>query len=97
MTDTQAEMEARLGDEDVAHVFLEFPDVNGMSRSKQVTSERFLESWESGFPVNMLLLVQTHRNEVPEDSGFGTEIGYGDGRLRPDPSTSSDWSNGPRP
>lgn len=87
MTDTPAQMEARLADEDLTHVFVEFPDVNGMSRSKQLTRDRFLETWESGIPVNLLLLVQTPRNEVPEDSGFGKEIGYGDGRLRPDPST----------
>lgn len=80
-------MEERLSEGDISHVFVEFADVNGMSRSKQLTTDRFLDVWTDGIPVNMLLLVQTHRNEVPKGSGFGEEIGYGDGVLRPDPST----------
>ena len=75
------------GLDEVTHVLLEFGDVNGISRSKQVTVEHFLSNWREGFPVNMLLLVQTPRNHVPEGSGYGTEIGYGDGRLRPDPDS----------
>ncbi|MBP2252400.1 glutamine synthetase [Halarchaeum solikamskense] len=87
MTDTQQTMAKRLEAADVRHVFVEFADVNGMSRSKQLTTERFLDVWEDGIPVNMLLLVQTTRNEVPSNSKFGEAIGYGDGILRPDPST----------
>lgn len=87
MTDAPTRMEERLGEDDLRHVFVEFADTNGMSRSKQFTADRFLEIWEDGIPVNMLLLVQTPRNEVPTDSGFGKEIGYGDGLLRPDPTT----------
>lgn len=75
------------GLDEVTHVLLEFGDVNGISRSKQVTVEHFLSNWREGFPVNMLLLVQTPRNRVPEGSGYGKEIGYGDGRLRPDPDS----------
>lgn len=71
----------------VRHVYLEFCDLNGISRSKQVAVEYFRESWQTGFPVNMLLLVQTARNHVPEGTGYGKEIEYGDGLLRPDPST----------
>lgn len=80
-------MEDRLADEELQHVFVEFADVNGLSRSKQLTADRFLDVWEAGIPVNMLLLVQTPRNEVPEGSGFGRSIGYGDGVLRPDPES----------
>ncbi|WP_136717766.1 glutamine synthetase family protein [Halorientalis salina] len=80
-------LEARIESADVDHVFVEFPDVNGISRSKQIRTEYFLDNWESGFPMNLLLLVQTPRSEVPEDSGFGEEIDFGDGTVHPDPST----------
>lgn len=80
-------MEERLEGEDLGHVFVEFADINGMSRSKQFTAARFREAWRSGFPVNMLLLVQTPRNDVPTGTGYGKEISYGDGVLRPDPAT----------
>lgn len=75
------------GLDDVRYVYLEFCDLNGISRSKQIGVERFREAWQAGFSVNMLLLVQTPRNHVPEGTGYGTEIGYGDGLLRPDLST----------
>ncbi|WP_343195720.1 glutamine synthetase family protein [Halovivax sp.] len=79
-------VEAVAGD-DVEHVFVEFADINGISRSKQLRADRFLEKWEEGFPMNLLVLVQTPRNDVPEGSGLGEEIGYGDGTLRPLPET----------
>ena len=44
-----------------------------------------------GFPVNMLLLVQTPRNHVPGGSGYGKEIGYGDGRLIRSCVIGTDW------
>jgi glutamine synthetase len=89
MTDERdgTRLEARIESADIDHVFVEFPDVNGISRSKQIRTEYFLDNWEAGFPMNLLLLVQTPRSEVPEDSGFGEEIGFGDGTLHPDPST----------
>ena len=79
-------MRALVGEVD--HVFVEFPDVNGISRSKQLRADRFLEAFEDGFPVNLLVLVQTPRNDVPKGSGLGEEIDYGDGRLRPRPATA---------
>jgi glutamine synthetase len=80
-------MERRIESEDLTHVFVEFPDINGISRSKQVRAEYFLDNWRSGFPMNMLLMVQTPQNEVPKETGFGEEINYGDATARPDPST----------
>jgi len=73
--------------DDTRYVYLEFCDLNGISRSKQVAADHFREQWEDGFAVNMLLLVQTPRNHVPSGTGYGKEIGYGDGLLRPDPAT----------
>jgi glutamine synthetase len=89
MTDNpgDVEMERRIESSDIDHVFVEFPDINGISRSKQLRADYFLDNWRDGFPMNMLLLVQTPRNEVPDGSGFGEEIDYGDGTVHPDPST----------
>ncbi|ELY91686.1 glutamate--ammonia ligase [Natrialba hulunbeirensis JCM 10989] len=77
-----------LSDPDIDHVFVEFPDINGISRTKQLRTDYFLDSWETGFPVNLLILAQTPRNAVPEGSGVGEEIDYGDGTLRPLPHTA---------
>ena len=35
--------------------------------------------------MNALLLVQTPRNDVPEDSGLGEAIDYGDATVHPQP------------
>ncbi|SEH18093.1 glutamine synthetase [Natronorubrum sediminis] len=77
-----------LSDPDIDHVFAEFSDINGISRTKQLRTDYFLDSWASGFSVNLLLLAQTPRNAVPEGSGVGEEIDYGDGTLRPIPHTA---------
>lgn len=77
-----------LSDPDIDHVFAEFSDINGISRTKQLRTDYFLDSWTSGFSVNLLLLAQTPRNAVPEGSGVGEEIDYGDGTLRPIPHTA---------
>lgn len=83
-TDRMIDLISREG---LEHVFVEFPDINGISRSKQVRADYFLETWEAGFPVNLLILAQTPRSEVPENSGVGEEIDYGDGLLRPIPES----------
>lgn len=80
-------MKNRIESVDIDHVFVEFPDINGISRSKQIRTEYFLKHCDSGFPMNLLLLVQTPRNEVPEDSGFGEKVNFGDGTVHPDAST----------
>lgn len=84
--DVAAMIEAVESDE-IEHVFVEFPDINGLSRSEQVRADAFLEGWNDGFSVNLLVLAQTPRNDVPEGSGLGAELGYGDGLLRPLPET----------
>lgn len=86
-TAPETSIEKYLDNEDVQNVFLEFCDLNGISRSKQVTADHFRKTWQSGFPINMLVLVQTPRNHIPNGTGYGEEIGYGDGMLRPDPTT----------
>jgi glutamine synthetase len=87
MTDPGTEMERRIETDGIDHVFVEFADLNGIARSKQITADYFLDSWESGFTMNLLLLVQTPRNAVPENSGYGAEVDYADGVVVPDPAT----------
>ncbi|OYR38540.1 MULTISPECIES: glutamine synthetase family protein [unclassified Halorubrum] len=71
----------------IEHVFIEFADVNGISRSKQLTADTFLDKWEDGFSMNLVVLAQTPRNHVPEGSGLGVETGHGDGVVHPIPET----------
>lgn len=82
-----ADMESTLRTEDIDHVFIEFADINGLSRSKQLQADYFLDSWRDGFAMNALLLVQTPRNDVPADSGLGKAIDYGDATVYPEPET----------
>lgn len=82
-----AEMESTLRDEGIEHVFVEFADLNGISRSKQLRADYFLDSWRDGFAMNALLLAQTPRNDVPQESGLGAEIDYGDATIHPEPET----------
>lgn len=80
-------MQSLIGSEEIDHVFIEFPDLNGLSRSKQLASEYFLERHEDGFSMNLALLTQTPRSDVVDGSIYGDAIDYADGIVRPDPST----------
>lgn len=80
-------MKKSIETDEINHVFVEFADINGLCRTKQVTSEYFLQNWETGFPMNMLLLVQTPKNIVPSSSGYGAEIDFADGMVVPEPAT----------
>ncbi|WP_435158006.1 glutamine synthetase family protein [Haladaptatus sp. DFWS20] len=90
MTEQSAsEMETVIRNKGIEHVNIEFSDINGISRSKQLTADYFLDNWEDGFPMNLLLLFQTPQSDVPENTGYGKEIDFGDGTVKPDPSTFS--------
>lgn len=80
------EMLARL-DEGISDVYVEFPDLDGVSRSKLVDAEYFREHWEEGISMNMLLLAVSSMTDVPEGSGYGSEINYADGVVQPVPDT----------
>ncbi|WP_266081091.1 glutamine synthetase family protein [Haladaptatus caseinilyticus] len=82
-----AKMESVVQDGGIDHIFLEFADINGISRSKQLRADYFLDSWRDGFAMNALLLVQTPRSDIPTNSGLGAEIDYGDATIHPDPET----------
>ncbi|ELZ04748.1 glutamate--ammonia ligase [Natrialba chahannaoensis JCM 10990] len=80
-------MESMVQADEINHVFVEFPDLNGLSRSKQFDADYFLESWEDGFTMNLALLTQTPRSDVVEGSKYGDEIDYADALVHPDPRT----------
>lgn len=86
-TDRMVEM---IEDPKIDHVLLEFADVNGISRSKQLTADTFLKKWADGFSMNLVVLAQTPRNHVPEGSGLGVETGHGDGVVHPIPETTTE-------
>lgn len=85
--DPAAAMERRIEEEGIEHVLVEVPDVNGISRVKQLSAGAFLEKWREGPTMNLAVLVQTPRNDIPTGSGLAEEVDFADGRLRPDPGT----------
>lgn len=89
MSDATDRMVEMIEDPAIDHVFIEFADVNGISRSKQLTADTFLEKWADGFTMNLVMLAQTPRNHVPEGSGLGSEIGHSDGIVHPIPETTT--------
>lgn len=80
-------METRLREDSIRNVVLEFADVNGISRSKQVSSEYFLESWRDGFSIPIAILACTPRTVPAEGAGITDDLHYADGHLNPDPAT----------
>ncbi|QHS16049.1 glutamine synthetase family protein [Halopenitus persicus] len=88
MSDAADRMVETIEDPAIDHVFVEFADINGISRSKQLTADAFLEKWADGLAMNLVLLAQTPRNHVPEGSGLGAEIGHADGTVHPIPETT---------
>lgn len=84
---TGTDMSALVEDEGVEEVIVEFPDIDGIARSKRVDAEYFLEKAEAGFSMNMLLLGVSSMTDVPEDSGLGESLNFADGTVRPVPET----------
>ena len=84
-----SDAEQRMADalDDLNHVFVEFPDLNGLSRSKQLDASYFADRWRDGVSINLSLLTQTARSDVVEGSRYGDRMDYADGLLRPDPTT----------
>jgi glutamine synthetase len=81
------EMEARLREDGIRNVVLEFADINGVSRSKQVSTDYFLRSWETGFSIPVAILACSPLTVPAEGSGVAEAINYADGHLHPVPST----------
>lgn len=78
---------ARIDDAGIDHVMLEFPDLNGISRSQQVSVDFFREAWESGFTIPTAILSCTPQTVPAGDSSYGAAANFADGRLHPDPAT----------
>ena len=85
--DATARLESMCRADGINHVFVEFPDLNGLSRSKQLDADYFLSSYEDGISMNLALITQTPRSDVVEGSAYGDAIDYADGLVYPDPRT----------
>lgn len=81
------EMETLLGKPEIDHLFVEFPDIDGISRSKQIDADYAREKWREGFSMNLLMLAVSSMTDVPENTGYGEAIDFADGVVVPDPET----------
>ena len=84
---TGEEMDRRIEEWGLDHVFVELPDIDGTSRSKQYDADYFRETWRDGLSMNAFLLAISSRTDVPEGSGYGEERNFADGLVHPIPST----------
>ncbi len=82
-----AEMEALLEKPEIDHLFVEFTDIDGVSRSKQIDADYARKKWREGFSVNLLMLAVSSMTDVPENTGYGEAINFADGVAIPDPET----------
>ncbi|ADD07640.1 glutamine synthetase (plasmid) [Natrialba magadii ATCC 43099] len=73
--------------EGIGEVIVEFPDIDGVARSKRVDADYFIEKFETGFSMNMLLLGVSSMTDVPEGSGLGESLNFADGTIHPVPET----------
>ncbi len=85
--DSASEGGSPLDDDDLSHVFVEFADMNGLSRSKQVAADHFRSRIEAGFSMNLAHVTQTPRSDVVEGSKYGAPVEWADGTLYPDLDT----------
>ena len=84
---TPADIERLIEAENVEEVIVEFPDIDGIARSKRVDADYFLKNLESGFSMNMLLLGVSSMTDVPEGTGLGESLNFADGTIDPVPET----------
>jgi glutamine synthetase len=85
--DAAAAMERTVDTGDLDHVFVEFPDLNGISRGKQVDADHFLEAWREGFSMNLTVLEAGALDDWDPESHYGLSTDFADGTLRPIPET----------
>jgi len=86
MTDAEALADV-LDSPEIEHLIVEFPDIDGVSRSKVIDAEYARDHWQEGFSMNMLILAVSSMTDVPEGTGYGEEINFADGLVVPDPET----------
>jgi glutamine synthetase len=85
MSDT--DLRSRIKSDGVDHVYVEFPDLNGTHRSKRVTADYFLEKSDKGFSMQLSLLAVSATDRFAADAGYGEEVNFADGTLKPMPET----------
>ncbi len=80
-------IEETIEKENIEQILIEFPDIDGISRSKRVDADYFLEKFETGFSMNMLLLGVSAVTDVPDGTGLGESLNFADGTVYPVPET----------
>ena len=83
LDDAAGVMEQTIEAEELDHVFVEFPDLNGISRGKQVAAPAFLKKWRDGFSMNLTALEPGALDDWDTDSYYGFSTDFADGTLRP--------------
>jgi glutamine synthetase len=73
----------------IRYVRFELPDMHGNSRSKLVPIEHASRYAEEGLNMYGGTVVLDTRSQVVPGTLYNAEIGYGDQRLKPDPSTAA--------
>lgn len=74
----------RIKDDGITKVRLAVVDMHGIPRAKMVTAESFAHVMQSGHPWQLPLLAVDIWQNVPPDTGYGEEVSYGNGTMRPD-------------
>jgi glutamine synthetase len=73
----------------IRYVRFELPDMHGTSRSKLVPIEHAAHYSEEGLNMYGGAVVLDSRSDVVPGTLYNEEVGYGDQRLKPDPSTAA--------
>lgn len=80
---------ARWRQDGIAKVRFELPDIHGTSRSKIVPIDHVERYARDGLNMYGGAVVLDSRSDVVPGTLYNEEVGYGDQRLRPDPSTAA--------
>jgi glutamine synthetase len=80
----RADVIRRIESAGIRQVRLVTVDLNGVPRAKMVTAERFIgHVLEHGHPWALPLIAVDIWQNLPDGTGYGAEIGFGNGVLRP--------------
>lgn len=69
-------------------IIAEFPDLNGVSRSKIVSAEKLAKQGEISMQLSVLALSPS--DTFSTDVGYGESVNFADGTLHPDLSTATE-------
>lgn len=87
---------SRWAEDGIRNVRFELPDMHGTSRSKLVPIEHAAHYSDEGLNMYGGTVVLDSRSDVVPGTLYNEEVGYGDQRLKPDPSTAAviPWAPG---